>query len=88
MHTRYFNFFRKPTTIRVTHGGELDCNTCDRTINTQDSSEGGRHPAGRARVDDDDDDGGDNEDDDDDHEDAANDGDGDYDDKNDVNDER
>ena len=72
--------------IRVTHEGELDCSTCDRTINAQDSSEGGRHPSGCARVDDDDDDdddddGGDNEDDEDDHEDAANDGDGDIDDK-------
>ena len=48
--------------IRVTHGGELDCNTCDRAMNTKDSSEGGRPPAGRARVDtcdDDDDDDGD-----------------------------
>ena len=80
--TRYFNFFRKPTTIRVTHGGELDCNTCGRTINTQDSSGGGRHPAGRARVNDYDNDDDDYDDDD------GDDGDGDHDDVNDVNDER
>ena len=77
--------------VRVTHDGELDRSTCDRNINAQDNSGGGRHPSGCARVDDnddDDDDGGHNEYDEDDHEDAANDGDGDNDDKNDVNDER